>query len=257
MSLVIIALVSMATALLTFFSGFGLGTILMPVLAIFFPVELAIAMTAIVHLANNLFKMALVGRHTHWKTVAQFGIPAIVAAFGGAFLLSQMAETHAVASYTLWSSVHTITATKLVIGMLMIGFSLVDIWPRFQSMTFDRRYLPLGGTISGFFGGLSGHQGALRAAFLSRAGLDAKAFIATSVVIASLVDIIRLAVYAEYIQPSLILTHQQPIMIAIGFAFAGSFIGRKILHKVTMPVIQYIVGLFLILLGLALASGII
>jgi len=64
---------------------------------------------------------------------------------------------------------------------------------------FDRRYLPLGGVLSGFFGGLSGHQGALRSAFLIRCGLSQEAFVATGIVAACLVDLARLAVYARHL----------------------------------------------------------
>ncbi|MHB8259583.1 MAG: hypothetical protein ACYDCN_05425 [Bacteroidia bacterium] len=61
MELVIISTVALVASLLTFFSGFGLGTILTPVFVLFFPVEVAIALTGIVHLLNNFFKIALVG----------------------------------------------------------------------------------------------------------------------------------------------------------------------------------------------------
>ena len=59
MELFVIAAVALIASLLTFFSGFGLGTILTPVLVIFFPVEIAIALTGIVHLLNNFFKIAI------------------------------------------------------------------------------------------------------------------------------------------------------------------------------------------------------
>ena len=38
---------------LTFFSGFGLGTLLLPAFALFVPVDRAIAVTAIVHFLNG------------------------------------------------------------------------------------------------------------------------------------------------------------------------------------------------------------
>lgn len=62
MDIFIISMAAFFTAILTFFSGFGLGTILTPVFAIFFPIEVAIALTGVVHLSNNLFKIALVGK---------------------------------------------------------------------------------------------------------------------------------------------------------------------------------------------------
>ena len=71
----IVAAVALLASALTLFSGFGLGTLLMPVLALLFPLPLAIAATAIVHLANNLFKLALVARHANWEIVGRFGVP--------------------------------------------------------------------------------------------------------------------------------------------------------------------------------------
>ncbi len=84
MDYIIVCSSALLIALLTLFSGFGLGTLLMPVFAIFFPVEVAVAATAVVHLANNVFKLVLMGRHANWGIVARFAIPAAVAAFGGA-----------------------------------------------------------------------------------------------------------------------------------------------------------------------------
>lgn len=75
---------------LTLFSGFGLGTLLMPVVALFLPVEAAIAVTAVVHLVNNLAKLALVGRFAKRDFVIRFGLPALLASMGGALVLQQL-----------------------------------------------------------------------------------------------------------------------------------------------------------------------
>lgn len=45
MEIIIICLAAFFTAVLTFFSGFGLRTVLAPVFSIFFPVDVAIALT--------------------------------------------------------------------------------------------------------------------------------------------------------------------------------------------------------------------
>jgi hypothetical protein len=73
---------------LTLFSGFGLGTLLMPVVALFLPVETAIAVTALVHLLNNLAKLGLVGRFAKKTFVLRFGVPALFASMGGAVVLT-------------------------------------------------------------------------------------------------------------------------------------------------------------------------
>ena len=72
----LICIAAFLASTLTFFSGFGLGTLLTPVFALFFPIQTAIAATAIVHLASNLFKVGLVGRDADWTVVARFGLPA-------------------------------------------------------------------------------------------------------------------------------------------------------------------------------------
>jgi uncharacterized membrane protein YfcA len=63
---------ALAASLLTLISGFGLGTLLLPVFALFFPLELAVGMTAVVHLLNNLFKFGLLWRAVD-RQVAYWG----------------------------------------------------------------------------------------------------------------------------------------------------------------------------------------
>jgi hypothetical protein len=47
------------------------------------------------------------------------------------------------------------------------------------------------------FGGLSGHQGALRSALLLQAGQIREAFITSGIVIAVMIDVARLGMYAS------------------------------------------------------------
>jgi uncharacterized membrane protein YfcA len=75
MDLVIIALAALLTSWLTLISGFGLGTLLLPVFALFFEIELAIALTAIVHVLNNIFKFGLLWKWVDRKTVLWFWYP--------------------------------------------------------------------------------------------------------------------------------------------------------------------------------------
>ncbi|MDR4473038.1 MAG: hypothetical protein MRJ92_10480 [Nitrospira sp.] len=49
--------------------------------ALCFPVPLAVAATAVVHVANNLFKFGMMAKQADWQVVARFGIPAGSAAF--------------------------------------------------------------------------------------------------------------------------------------------------------------------------------
>jgi uncharacterized protein len=87
----VICTVALGVSALTLLSGFGLGTVLMPAFALFFPVPVAVAATAIVHFANNLFKAALVGKRADWRVVLKFAVPGAAAAMMGASLLNVFA----------------------------------------------------------------------------------------------------------------------------------------------------------------------
>lgn len=260
MELVLIGIVAMLTAGVTLFSGFGLGTILMPVFALFFPVPLAIAATAIVHFANNIFKFGLMARQADWRVVARFGVPAAVAAIVGAGLLTWFDTMPALASYTLGGSVFEVSVVKAVIGVLIVVFALLELWPRFQTLAFLPRWLPLGGVLSGFFGGLSGNQGALRSAFLLKAGLTKEAFVATGAVSAVIVDAVRLIVYGTGIIASHLGQSREiiaPVVVGTVFAFIGSFLGKRVLRKITLRAVQIIVAAAMLLIGVGLVSGLI
>jgi uncharacterized membrane protein YfcA len=254
---IIIALVSLFGAGLTLFSGFGLGTILMPVFAAFFPVDVAIALTAIVHLLNNVFKLLLLGRKADLQIVLRFGLPSIIAALAGAWLLSFISGAGNIAQYTIGSQLFVITPVKLIVALLLLLFVILELHPGFKNRGFDKKYMPLGGLLSGFFGGLSGNQGALRSAFLLKAGLSKESFIATGVAIACLIDISRLAVYS-----SRFLNHEWsanlPLLLtALIPAFIGSFLGSKLLKKVSIKLVHVTVSVLLIVFAALLGLGII
>ena len=256
----IVALTALVTAGLTLYSGFGLGTMLLPVFALFFPVEMAVVATALVHGANNVFKVSLLGRHADREVVLKFGLPAIAAAVLGALALGWFAQSESALTIEMNEDpLFRITPVKLIIGLMMIGFALFELLPRFRSMKFERRYLSLGGALSGFFGGLSGHQGALRSAFLAKSGLTTEGFVGSNAVIGFLVDLTRISVYvalftaagghiSEFSGWPLVLTG------AVS-AFCGVLLGKRYLHKVTMTSVQTLVGLLLFGVGLALVIG--
>jgi len=257
----VIALTAFLAAGLTLYSGFGLGTLMLPVFALFFPVEMAVVSTALVHGANNVFKVSLLGRHADREVVLKFGLPAIVSAVLGALVLGWFVRSDLGVTIEVNESVFSrITPVKLTIGLLMIGFAVFELVPRFRSLEFDRRYLPLGGVLSGFFGGLSGHQGALRSAFLAKTGLSTERFVASNATIGFLVDLTRISVYlalfaafggsvSEFSAWPLVLTG------AVS-AFCGVLLAKRFLHKVTMTSVQTLVGLLLFGVGLSLVTGI-
>lgn len=260
MELLSIAVVALLASGLTLFSGFGLGTILTPVFALFFPVTLAVAATAVVHFANNLFKLALLARAADWAVVLRFGVPAALAAVAGAALLAVVDRLPALASYTLGGTDHEITAVKLLIGSLIAAFALLELSPRFARLAIAPRWLAFGGLLSGFFGGLSGNQGALRSAFLLRAGLSKEAFVATGCVAAVIVDATRLLVYGGAVFAQHLMHARElawPVATACGAAFAGAYFGKRLLGSVTLRTVQLVVAAAMLAIGTALMAGLV
>lgn len=255
MEILILSLAAFLTAIITFFSGFGLGTILMPVFAIFFPIDIAIALTGVVHFINNIFKLVLVGKSADKKIIIHFGIPAILAAFCGAFLLLQLSSIPPVYSYVLMGKTFEISIVKLTIAFSLLIFAILEASPTPQAVPLDKHKFILGGILSGFFGGLSGIQGALRSAFLIRSGLSKESYIATGVVIACLIDFTRLSVYATKFLDAQLYNNLLMLISAVCAALAGAYVGKRFLHKVTLQSVQRLVTAMLIIISIALAAG--
>jgi uncharacterized membrane protein YfcA len=253
----LVCAVALVASALTLFAGFGLGTMLLPAFALFFPLELAVAATAVVHLANNLIKVSLLGRHADRTVLRRFGLPAIIAAISGARLLTDLSGAEPLATWTLGARVCHVTPIGLMIGGLMAIFALWDLVPRLARVSFPPRYLALGGLLSGFFGGLSGHQGALRSAFLVRAGLTPQAFIATGVVIACLVDVGRLAWYGRDLAANMPPAAWGLTAAASASAITGVVLANRFLPKVSMGAVRAIVAVMLFAMAILLGAGIV
>lgn len=252
-----IGLVAFFASALTLYSGFGLGTILLAAFSLFFPVPVAVAMTAVVHLLNNLFKGSLLGRQADWRIVARFGLPAIPAAIAGAALLAYLGSTSRIYAWEAFGRSYGPTAAGLTIGALMIGFATLELQPWFQRLSAPPRLLPLGGLLTGFFGGLTGQQGAFRLVFLMKAGLEPGRFIATGVLVAVLVDLSRIPAYAASFGSGAAVSQQWPLMaVAALCAFAGAFIGTRYLRKATIGIVRAFVAGLMFIIGGALVAGV-
>ena len=262
MDFLVVCTVALLAGALTLITGFGLGTLLMPAFAAFFPPEVAVGATAVVHLANSLFKLATIGRWAKWTIVWAFGIPAIAGAAVGAALLAGAANMPTLARYSLGPIDAVVTPVGLLVGLLIIAFAFLETWDRFAKRELDPRHLTWGGLVSGFFGGLSGHQGALRTVFLVKAGLEPKQFAGTGSTISAMVDITRLVVYA--LGASLLARNFGAaggvswwlIAAACLAAFTGSALGSLLITKVTMTHIRKVVAVALGILGVLVAGGV-
>ena len=247
----IIPLAALVASLLTLLSGFGLGTILLPVFALFFPLELAVALTAVVHLLNNLFKFGLLWRDVDKQVLLRFGLAGIAGAWLGAMLLMRLDELP-----SLYQGIKgPVSATQAIIGALMAAFALLELLPQAKRWALSPAWLVPGGAISGFFGGLSGHQGALRSIFLLRSGLGKEAYIATGTAIAVLVDLTRIPIYLRSMPSGLLEEQGRLLLYTTLAAFLGAWWGKRLIPKVTLRTVQLLVAVLLLAIAAALLLG--
>lgn len=251
--------VAAAAALLSLFSGFGLGTLLLPAFVVFFPVPVAVAATAVVHLLQNLLKTGLLWRDAHPPALWRFGIPAVLAAPVGAALLARLPGDEVLASWRHGALEGAVTPVGLVMGLVIVAFGVLELGPGRRALRLSPRWLPAGGLLSGFFGGLSGHQGALRAAFLAPLGLAPAAYAATQAVLACAVDVARLTAYALAAGTGHLARWREleaaPVVVATACAFAAIVLGRRALPTVSRAFVHRLVGGLLLAMGAALAAG--
>ncbi|GAB4188123.1 MAG: sulfite exporter TauE/SafE family protein [Simkaniaceae bacterium] len=252
----IIASSSLLAALLTFFSGFGMGTILMPIFAIFFPVPVAIGITALVHFLNNLLKFLLLIKSINWRITLIFGGAAVSTAAFGAWLLSIFSQMDPLWNYRIFGFSASITPVKLLVGILLMVFATVELFP-IPKFAIDAKALIFGGFLSGFFGGLSGHQGAFRSIFLIGSQITKKPFVATSASISFFVDLVRIIIYGFTLKAFFAQIDYAFLFIAVVFAFLGILIGFFLLKSITISFIRKIIMAMLYVLALFLISGLI
>lgn len=255
MELLAIAVVALGASLLTFLSGFGLGTVLMPALACFVAPEAAVALTAVVHLVANLLKVGLIGRAAHRPTLFAFGLPALAGGLMGGWLLQDWARgvepiVWQLGSWTCWTY-----PAPLAIGLVMLVMAGVELHPRFAAWRPSSRWLPLGGLVSGLLGGVSGHQGAIRSACLAGlADLTPIAFAATGAVIACAVDLARLGAYGTSAWTSAT-AHIPLLATAVAAALLGTWLGARWIRKVTLPFVRRLVAVGVIMVAIRLITG--
>jgi len=215
-------------------------------------------MTAIVHFLNNMFKFGMTYKSIDKEVLIRFGLPAIPFAILGAVLLTSLSKNNILlADFNFIGISCKVYLIQLIVGILMLFFAIAELFPSFKKDTIKSKHLIAGGAISGFFGGLTGNQGALRTMFLIKSGLSKESFIATGIAIACIVDISRLSVYFGKIQKINVEENIGIITTATLCAFIGAYFGKKLLDKITITTIQYLVSLLIGTISILLIFGII
>jgi len=229
----LITLVSFVAGATASVVGFGIGSLVTPVMAVRFGTDLAIAAIALPHLAGGLLRGWRLRRSIDWRVLVRFGVLSAVGGLVGALMFARLAP--AVLAQIL-GALLVLTATAGITG-----------W--------SERWRPQGplvwvlGALSGFFGGTVGNQGGLRAAALSAFGLEPAVFVATSTLIGVMIDIVRLPIYLYRAADGLANIWPLVALALIG-VLAGTLAGERLLLGLSRERFRCVVSVAIGLLGL-------
>ena len=214
-------------------SGFGIGSVLTPVLSTQFDVRLAIAMVSLPHLAGTLVRFLIVRTRIDREVLLGFGAASAIGGLVGAALQTVVQST----------------ALSVVFGGLLVFAGLGSLTGFAQRMRFSgHRTALVGGALSGLLGGLVGNQGGIRAAALLGFDVEREAFVATATAVALIVDGARIPIYLATQGADLTANWPLIVVLSIG-AVVGTFIGARALRRMNDAVFRRGVGVLLLALG--------
>jgi uncharacterized membrane protein YfcA len=230
-----VLVVAFAAGAIASLSGFGIGSLLTPLLGYRLGIKLAVAVVSIPHFIATAVRFWRLRKELDRTVFFRFGLASAAGGLAGALL-------HAVTA-SVW-------LTVLLGGLLIfVGVSgLTGYSPRFRATGWATW---IAGVTSGMFGGLVGNQGGIRSAALLAFGLPRRAFVATATAVGLIVDLARMPVYlftqVEALRASWVL-----IVLATAGVVAGTLSGEALLRRISEPLFKKVVLVLILLLGVYL-----
>jgi len=213
-------------------SGFGIGSILTPLLAAWIGTKLAVAVVSVPHFLGTALRFMVIRRHVDRHVLWTFGITSAAGGLMGALLHIWLRS--AVLGY--------------VLGVLLVFAGITGLTGIAARMRFSRAAGWIAGALSGIFGGLVGNQGGIRSAALFGFNLQRDAFVATATAIALLVDVFRMPVYAA-LQLHEIVAQWPLAAMATAGVIVGTLSGKWMLQRIPQNVFRRVVAGIILALG--------
>ncbi|HWF04138.1 MAG TPA: sulfite exporter TauE/SafE family protein [Candidatus Angelobacter sp.] len=238
MTTALLFLASILAGAIASLAGFGIGSILTPLLALSVGTKEAVIAVSIPHLVATGLRFWTLRQKVDIQVLKHFGIASAAGGLMGALLGARFSSP--ILAY--------------ILGGLLVFAGLTGLTGIAGKMQFGRKAAWLGGGISGLLGGLVGNQGGIRSAALLRFNLEARAFVATATAIALVVDGARMPVYF-FTSPATV--HRLGVWIVVmvtGAAF-GTLAGGRVLARMPEKYFRPMVSLLILALGIVMLSG--
>jgi uncharacterized membrane protein YfcA len=232
MSYLVFLLLALICEVIGTVGGFGSSAVFVPLAEIFYDFTLVLALTSLFHLFSNAAKLILFRKTIDVKILLIFGLPSLIFTIAGALL-------------TRWISAQV---ANIALGVFLVALSLLLLILHNFTFSATKRNSILGGSLAGFFAGLLGTGGAIRGIALSMYNLEKNLFVGTSAAIDMIVDSSRFVMYVinGFYRPHML--YYIPVMVLA--SFAGSYIGKLILAKVSQQFFHYFVLILILLIGI-------
>ncbi|MFC5682985.1 sulfite exporter TauE/SafE family protein [Flavobacterium sp. MAHUQ-51] len=231
-NLALFILLALLAEILGTVGGFGSSLFFVPIASYFLDFHSVLGITALFHVSSNITKIAFFRKGFDKKLLLTIGVPAVLFVIIGSFI-SKYIETKILEI--------ALAAFLILISLFFLVFKNISIKPTLSNSI-------LGGTLSGLIAGLLGTGGAIRGMTLAAYNLKMEVFIATSAIIDLAIDSSRSFVYTYngYV-------HQHDlylIPILLGVSIAGTYIGKKILSRISETQFKSIVLVLILITGL-------
>lgn len=214
-------------------SGFGVGSILTPLLAVNLGTKLAVAAVSIPHVVASGARFWQMRRHVDWRVVRSFGLTSAAGGLVGALLHARFQSRPLTAVFAI-----------LLVFAGVAGLTGLDKRLRFRGWM-----AWIAGAVSGVFGGLVGNQGGIRSAALLGFDLRRDVFVATATMVGLFVDGARLPAYLVAAAGDLRAFWPRILVMTLGVLF-GTVAGVRVLSRIPEKTFGRTVSGIILLLGL-------
>ena len=219
-------------------SGFGIGSLLTPLLAAHFGTKTAVAAVSIPHVVGTAVRFAKLRAHVDGRAIRRFGVTSAAGGLLGALINARVKAP----------------VLSVVLGVLLVFAGLSGLLGLAERMRLGRRTAWIAGMLSGLFGGLVGNQGGIRSAALMGFDLPKEAFVATATAVALVVDGARLPVYL-WTEWRTLLELRREILAAVAGVVFGTVAGVRVLRRIPERVFRPSVSILITALGVYMLLG--